>query len=105
MKKVLAVSVALSLLVLALGQVPAVAGDKGKTHEMTAEVVSVDMAAKTITIKDDKGENHTAPLLGGAAESAKNLKPGDKVSLTCQDDANGQHQGVAAIKPMKGDKK
>lgn len=102
MKKVVAVSAALCLMALVLGQA-SIAGDK-KTHDMTAEVVSVDMAAKTITIKDEKGENHTAPLLGAALESAKSVKPGDKVMLTCQDDEKGQHQGVSAIKVAKPEK-
>ena len=70
----------------------------GKTHDMTAEVVSVDATAKTITIKDDKGENKTAPVMGTAVDALKTLKPGDKVTLTCQDNDKGEHQGVIKIK-------
>ena len=73
------------------------AGEK-KTHEMTAEVVSIDMAAKTITIKDDKGEPMTAPVLPEALGSLKNFKAGEMVVLTCLDDDKGAHQGVSGIK-------
>lgn len=72
----------------------------GKTHDQKAEVVSVDMAAKTITLKDDKGESHTAPLMGKAIEEAKSLKAGDKVTATCKDKPTGEHEGVTAIKKI-----
>ena len=72
----------------------------GKTHDEKAEVVSVDTAAKTITIKDEKGESHTAPLLGKALDEAKSLKAGDKVSVTCKDKETGEHEGVTAIKKI-----
>jgi Cu/Ag efflux protein CusF len=78
--------------------IPVAAFAAGKTHDMKAEVVSVDEKTKMITIKDDKGESHTAPLLGAAIGEAKSLKPGDKVTLTCQDNDKGEHQGVKAIK-------
>jgi len=68
-----------------------------KTHEMTAEIVSIDAKAKTITIKAEDG-NHTAPLLGAAIAESKNFKAGDKVTLTCLDDDKGTHEGVKAIK-------
>jgi Cu/Ag efflux protein CusF len=69
----------------------------GKTHDMTAEVVSIDAKAKTITLKSEDG-NHTAPLMGAAVNEAKSLKPGDKVTATCQDDDKGAHLGVKSIK-------
>ena len=72
---------------------------KGKTHDMTAEVVSVDVAKKMITIKDETGENKTVPVLAPALESLKTVKAGDSVLLTCQDNEKGEHQGVSAIKP------
>ena len=72
----------------------------GKTHEEKAEVVSIDETAKTITLKDDKGENHTAPLLGKALDEAKHLKAGDKVKATCQDNDKGEHEGVTALKKV-----
>jgi Cu/Ag efflux protein CusF len=85
----------IAALVLAI---PVAAFAAGKTHDMTAEVVSVDAKTKMITIKDEKGENHTAPLLGAAVTEAKNFKAGDKVNVTCQDSEKGEHQGIKAIK-------
>ena len=101
MKRV-ALLVALALLA-GLTLAPAVAGEK-KTHEMTAEVVSVDAAAKTITIKDEKGEQHTAPVLAEALASLGSVKAGDKITVTCLDNEKGEHQGVTAIKPAKASK-
>ena len=69
----------------------------GKSHDMTVEVVSVDVKAKTITIKDDKGETQTAPVLGRAIARLGTLKPGETITLTCQDNEKGEHQGVSAI--------
>lgn len=76
----------------------ALAAGAGKTHDMTVEIVSVDAKAKTITVKDDKGESHTAPLMGAAIGEAKNFKVGDKVVVSCKDNEKGEHEGVTAIK-------
>jgi hypothetical protein len=62
------------------------------------------MEAKTVTIKDDKGEPKTAPVMGKAIESLKTLKAGDMVTLTCQDNEKGEHEGVTAIKMAKAPK-
>jgi Cu/Ag efflux protein CusF len=87
---------------LVLIAVPALAGNegKGKTHDMTAEVVSVDMEAKTITIKNTDGTTMTAPVMGQAVGQLKDVKTGQKVSLTCKDKENGDHEGVTAIKKV-----
>jgi hypothetical protein len=69
----------------------------GKTHEVTAEVVSVDAVKNTITLKGDK-ENHTAPVEGKAVASLKTVKAGDKVTVTCRDNEKGEHQAVTEIK-------
>ena len=74
--------------------------DKGKTHEVTAEVVSVDAEKNTITIKGDK-ENKTVPVDAKAAGALKTTKAGDKVSLTCWDNSKGEHEKVIAIVPAK----
>ena len=101
----LVVAVALAVGVVFAGetQAPAKAGEPakamGKTHEMTVEVVSFDAKAKTITIKDENGETKTAPVLGKAIQQLKNVKAGQKFTLTCQDNEKGEHQGVTAIKP------
>jgi hypothetical protein len=70
------------------------------THDVTAEVVSVDLAAKVITIKDETGENKKILVLPSALESLKTVKAGDNVLLTCQDNEKGEHQGVSAIKTV-----
>ena len=83
---------------------PLLAGEK--THEMKGEVVSVDTTGMKITFKDEKGEEHTAPVMGKALETYKSLQPGQKVIVTCTDTEKGEHQGVSAIKVVKeGDKK
>ncbi len=76
------------------------AAEKGKTHEVTAEVVSVDAEKNTITIKGEK-ENKTAPVDAKAAGALKTVKAGDKVTLTCWDNAKGEHVKVIAIAPAK----
>jgi Cu/Ag efflux protein CusF len=73
----------------------------GKTHDLKATVVSVDLEGKKITLKDEKGELKTAPVLAQAIESLKTVKAGDNVTVTCQDNEKGEHQGVAAIKINK----
>jgi len=73
-----------------------------KTHEVTAIVVALDPDAKTITISGDDGQKHTAPLTGAAVASAGKFKPGDKVTLTCQDNEKGEHESVIAIRPSEG---
>ncbi len=72
-----------------------------KTHEMTVTVVSVDASANTITVKDDKGEEHTSPVLPKARASLANVKPGEMIVVTCLDNEKGEHQGVTMIKPAK----
>lgn len=88
-----------SLLIAALVlSVSGVAFAGGKSHDMNVEVVSIDAKAKTITVKDEKGESHTAPLMGEAVTESKNVKAGDKVVVTCKDNEKGGHEGVTAIK-------
>jgi len=70
---------------------------KKLTHEVEAEVVSVDSVKGTITIKTEKGES-TAPIEGKAIAEVKDVKPGQKVTLICRDDAKGEHKAVSEIK-------
>jgi hypothetical protein len=72
-----------------------------KTHVVAAEVVSADATAKTITVKDEKGQTETVPVLGKAVDSLKTVKAGEKVNLTCEDNAKGEHTGIIAIKAAK----
>jgi hypothetical protein len=72
----------------------------GKTHEVTAEVVSADAAKSTITIKGEK-DNKTVPVDAKASAALATVKAGDKVALTCWDDDKGAHVKVVAIAPAK----
>ncbi len=76
----------------------------GKTHNMAGTVVSVDPEGKKITFKDDTGTSMTVPVLDQAVGSLKTLKAGQKVTLTCQDNDAGDHEGVSAIKVAKATK-
>jgi FtsP/CotA-like multicopper oxidase with cupredoxin domain len=82
---------------LALAQAGDAAKNPGKNHEVTAEVVSVDLTAGTITVKMANGENKTVPAKDKALEDMKALKAGDKVVLTCHDNDKGEHEGVVKI--------
>jgi Cu/Ag efflux protein CusF len=95
MSRLLAILPTLGLTLALATPIPAA----GKTHDVTGEVVSVDLAAKVITIKDETGENKKIPVLPSALESLKTVKVGDNVLLTCEDNEKGEHQGVSAIKP------
>jgi len=102
MRKIALFVTALFLVSFALAQ----AGDAPakmakKTHDMTVQIVSMDMDTKMMTVKDEKGEEHTAPVLGKAVEMMKMFKAGDKVMVTCQDNEKGEHEGVTAIKAAK----
>ena len=66
-----------------------------KTHVVEAEVVSMDAAAKTLTIKGDP--NKTVPVEAAALAQLKDLKAGDKVKLTCRDNEKGEHQAITKI--------
>jgi translation initiation factor IF-1 len=68
-----------------------------KNHQVSAEVVSVDTAKNTMTIKGSDGMEKTAAVEGSAVSQLKNLKAGDKVTLTCRDNDKGEHKAVTAI--------
>ena len=73
---------------------PAKAASVAKAEAMEAEVVSVDAAAKTITIKGEP-ENKTLKVEGKALASLKTIKAGEKVTLEVANEA------VLAIKAAK----
>src|SRR5438093_8798592 len=94
------------VMVLAVGLVLAGTGKveakmAGKTHEVTTEIVSVDAKAHTLTIKGEDGKDMTVPVLEKAVASLAHVKAGEKVTLVCQDDEKGEHQGIIGIKPAK----
>jgi hypothetical protein len=71
---------------------------KTKTHKVDAEVVSADVEKKTLTVKAEGGEK-TAPVGPVAMYRLKKLKAGDKVVLTCKDNAEtGEHIEIAFIR-------
>jgi Cu/Ag efflux protein CusF len=70
-------------------------------HTVNAEVVSFDAASKKLTVKDDKGQTQSIALESAALNEAKALKPGEKVTLTCRDNAAGEHEAITKIKPKK----
>ncbi|MCX6544024.1 MAG: hypothetical protein NTV05_06365 [Acidobacteria bacterium] len=73
---------------------------KATTHPVSAEVVSSDAAAKTITLKvGDKSV--TMPVQGKAIAELASFKAGDRVTATCKDDAKGQHEAITNIKTAK----
>jgi hypothetical protein len=74
---------------------------EGKTHDVTAEVVSVDAQGKTLTIKGEDGSNMTVKVTGNAIKSLETVKPGQRVVLTCKDNEKGEHQSVTEIKPAQ----
>jgi len=92
----LVVCLALAASLLMAGDMKAT-DTKGKTHKMNVEIVSVDAATNMITVKDAKGEEHTAPVMGKAIDSLKMYKAGDHVTVVCQDNEKGEHQGVVNI--------
>jgi hypothetical protein len=78
------------------GQVtPLLAGDS--KHDLSAEVVSVDVEGKNITVKVTEGNEITMPVMGDAVETLEKLTAGDKVILTCEDEENGEHKGIVSI--------
>jgi Cu/Ag efflux protein CusF len=70
------------------------------THEVKAEVVKADAAAKTITLKAE-GKEMTLPVEGDAVAQIKELKAGEKVTATCRDDSSGAHKAVTKIVKAK----
>ena len=101
-KPLLILGAVLAAALLAAQLNPAMAA--GKTHDVAATVVSIDMQAKKITFQDDAGSTSTAAVVEKAVESLKSVKAGDKVVLTCRDAENGTIEGVIAIRPAAGDK-
>ncbi len=98
-KLVLLLPLVLTAAVASAASKQATAATTGKTHQVSAEVVSADTTKHTITIKGDDGTEKTAPVEGKAIAALKTVKAGEKVTLTCRDNAQGEHQAVTAIHP------
>jgi hypothetical protein len=88
--------------VLAMGAVlprarpGAAAEEPKKYHSVQAEVVSADVAAMTITFKAD-GEQRTLPVSSLAKARLSEVKPGERVELSCKDVA-GVHREIVSIR-------
>jgi hypothetical protein len=76
----------------------------GKTHDVQAEVVSVDFEKNLLTIKAEPA-NKIVPVEGKAVAALKTVKAGDKLTLTCKDDEKGEHKSVVDIKTPAAEKK
>lgn len=81
----------------ATGQSPDMSGDKAKAaKEFTAQVVSMDTDARTITVKKtgalatDADAAMTLSVDTKADSSLKKVKAGDQVKLVCKTDASGK---------------
>jgi Cu/Ag efflux protein CusF len=98
-------------LALATGVASVQAAPAGKTHYKSGklkaittegDIVSVDPAAKTATVKVN-GEEMTHPVKGkAAAAELSRLKPGDHVHLTVMAKAQGVHEYISSIRPATG---
>jgi len=66
-------------------------------HQATCTVVSVDVEGQTITLSDDNGEEFTSVVWGHALDKLADLSYGARVTVTCQEDAKGNHEGIVDI--------
>jgi hypothetical protein len=85
---------------------------KAETKEMAAQVVAIDPAGKTITVKKDSAastdpaaaKETTLPVEADAVAALKTVTSGQKVKLTCRTNNLGKETAVIAIqkvvKPM-----
>jgi hypothetical protein len=99
-KTACALAVPLLLAGPALGSAAAVSNKSAplKTHEVTVEIVSVDIDKNAITIKDETRDEHTWRVEGKAIADLKHLKPGDKVIITGLESGKGDDLSVILIK-------
>jgi hypothetical protein len=88
------------------------ASTKAKAKVETAEVVSTDAAAKSITVKPASGENQTYTAVGGAVKQLEKVKAGEQVRLTVRDNdvtsitmAHAKHAAMAKKAAPKKDTK
>jgi len=67
---------------------------------VTAEIVSVDATAKTVSFKNEKGENVTWPVDAAAVSSLKHLRAGEKVTIGYTVDDKGAPKAAIDIKAL-----
>jgi len=95
-----------ALVILSLVAAPMSAAWAGnvKKHDLTVSVVSINAEAKTMTFKTEAGEEKTAPVIGQAINKMKDVKAGEKITITCTDKENGEHEGISDIAMAKAPK-
>jgi len=72
---------------------------KGVKSALTSgEVIATDAALKTITFKNDKGENLTWPVEGKAVANLAAVKAGEKVTISYRTNEQGEPQAATGIK-------
>ena len=85
------------------GQQPAAPAKEFPTREVTAQVVSSDPIAKTITIKTEgkvpgATAETTLPVEPDAVPALKTVMPGEKVKLECRTNSAGKETAVKGIR-------
>ena len=70
-----------------------------KYHSVEVEVVSADVEAMTLTVKVD-GEEKTLPVSRLAKTRLSEVKPGDKVMLSCKD-VEGKDREIVSIRSRR----
>jgi hypothetical protein len=55
------------------------------------------MALGGITLSDENGQEFTAQVMGHALDKLADLVYGARVTVTCQGDANGDHEVIVDI--------
>ena len=70
-----------------------------KSHEVTVQFVSFDAKTNMASYKDAQGQQQSAYVAGTLAVRAfRDLKPGDKVTMTLTDNVGGAKQGVTQVR-------
>lgn len=85
------------LFVAAFLPILACAGDFSY-REAKATVVAVDPVASTVLVKWADGSMVRSRVEGNAVIKLGNLKAGDRIMVTCQQNDRGQHLAITAIK-------
>lgn len=83
---------------------------KARTHLLVAEAVRVDLRRRSLLVKTGERppaelqigveEDRTRVSAGGRAVRFEDIRPGDRVAVSCSDDASGAHTArLIVIRP------
>jgi hypothetical protein len=86
---------------------------KARTHLLVAEAVRVDLRRRVLVVKTGDQppaelqigveEGRTRVSSGGRAMKLEDVRPGDRVAVSCSDDASGAHVArLIVIRPRSG---